>query len=127
MSGLGKAGIVMWLMIPLVAGTFSGCRNSADIKALEIQAVDFSGVKDGTYEGIQDGKLVMAKVQVSMKDSRMTDLKLLEHKHGPFHGADAIVPEVLKAQSLKVDAISGSTASSKVILKAVESALLKGR
>jgi uncharacterized protein with FMN-binding domain len=69
----------------------------------------------------------MAKVQATMKGGRMTELKLLEHKHGPFHGADAIVAKVLDAQSLNVDAISGSTASSKVVLKAVESALLKGR
>ncbi len=115
------------LVMTLLAAVLAGCKNSAEIKALRIQAIEFSGVKDGTYEGLQDSKLVTAKVQATMKGGRMTDLRLLEHKHGPFHGAEAIVPKVLEAQSLNVDAVSGSTASSKVILKAVESALLKGR
>jgi len=61
------------LVLVLLAAFLAGCKNSADIKALQIQAIEFSGVKDGTYEGIQDSKLVMAKVQATMKGGRMTE------------------------------------------------------
>jgi uncharacterized protein with FMN-binding domain len=51
---------------------------------------------------------------------------MLSHGHGPNHGADALLPRVIDAQSLAVDAVSGSTYSSKVVLKAIETALKKG-
>jgi uncharacterized protein with FMN-binding domain len=37
-----------------------------------------------------------------------------------------MLPRVIDAQSLAVDAVSGSTYSSKVVLKAIETALKKG-
>jgi uncharacterized protein with FMN-binding domain len=104
----------------------SGCQNLADIQALEIKDIAFSTVRDGTYEGLQDNWMVTAKVRATMVGGAMTDLQLLEHKHGPNHGADAIVAEVLRKQSLMVDAVSGSSYSSKVVRKAIELALEKG-
>jgi uncharacterized protein with FMN-binding domain len=58
---------------------------------------------------------------------RLESVKVLKHRHGPGHGADAIIDRVIAAQSLKVDAISGATASSKVMLKAIQSAPEKGQ
>jgi uncharacterized protein with FMN-binding domain len=57
---------------------------------------------------------------------RITEIVMLSHTHGPNHGADAILPRVVEAQSLVVDAVSGSTYSSKVVRKAIEIALKKG-
>ena len=127
MTILEKTGIGVFISLLLVLGLLVGCKNSAEIKALRIQAVEFSGVKDGMYEGFHDGGLVNARVRATMRGGKMADLKLLEHDHGPFHGADAIVFKVLESQSLNVDAVSGSTASSKVILKAIEKALLQSQ
>jgi len=57
----------------------------------------------------------------------VTDIVLVRHFHGPDHGAEEILGRVVEAQSLRVDAVSGSTYSSKVVLAAIETALRKGR
>lgn len=110
----------------LAAILLAGCTEIKALKALQVENISPSSVKDGTYEGDQDNKIVTAKVSVTVKDGRIVDVKLLAHTHGPNHGAEAIVGKVLERQSLMVDAVSGSTYSSKVILKAIESALKKG-
>jgi uncharacterized protein with FMN-binding domain len=104
----------------------AGCRNLDEIKALQIEDIPFTTVKDGVYQGFQDNWMVTAKVEVTMSSGTMTDARLLEHHHGPNHGADAILGRVLEKQSLVVDAVSGASYSSKVVLKALELALRKG-
>jgi uncharacterized protein with FMN-binding domain len=103
-----------------------GACSSADIKDLTVTTVTPASVRDGTYLGECATTLVSAKVEVAVKDSAIKAIKVLEHSHGPGHGADAIVDRVIAAQSLQVDAVSGSTRSSKVMLKAIENALEKG-
>jgi uncharacterized protein with FMN-binding domain len=99
----------------------------SDVDKLVIADVPISTVGDGTYEGVFTTMLVTAKVQVTVTTGRLESVKVLEHRHGPGHGADAIVDRVIAAQSLNVDAISGATSSSKVMLKAIQSALEKGQ
>jgi uncharacterized protein with FMN-binding domain len=106
--------------------TLSGCF-ADDIKKLEIGEIDPASVKDGTYEASQENDPITAKVQVEVKSGRMEAIRLIDHSHGPKKGADAIVERVLASQSLKVDSISGATLSSKVVLKAIEKALEKGK
>jgi uncharacterized protein with FMN-binding domain len=104
----------------------TGCQEIEAIKALKIEDISIGSVRGGTYEGFQDHRIVTAKVRVTVRDGRIADILLLEHKHGPKHGADAIIGHVLDKQSLIVDAISGATYSSKVVLKAIELALKQG-
>jgi hypothetical protein len=61
-----------------------------------------------------------------VKTGAITAITVLDHSHGPGHGSDAIIDRVIAAQSLDVDVVSGATLSSKVILKAIETALEKG-
>jgi uncharacterized protein with FMN-binding domain len=103
-----------------------GCKDDEEIDKLVINDVDLASVKDGVYEGSQDNGLVSAVVQVETKDGKIDSIKVLKHKHGPGHSAKKIVDRVVAAQSLKVDSVSGATGSSKVLLKAIESALEKG-
>jgi uncharacterized protein with FMN-binding domain len=114
------------LLAVLALAGITGCKHLADIKALQIADVAFSDVKNGTYESLQDNGMVTAKVSATMVGGVMTELKLLQHNHGPGHGADAIIAKVLDKQSLAVDAVAGATYSSKVVLKAIETALDKG-
>jgi uncharacterized protein with FMN-binding domain len=101
--------------------------SDVDVDKLVIADVPISTVRDGTYEGELATMLVTAKVQATVASGRLESVKVLKHRHGPGHGADAIIDRVIAAQSLKVDAISGATASSKVMLKALQSALEKGQ
>ncbi len=103
-----------------------GCAGMKEIDAITIEDVSPAKVRDGTYEGVRNTALVSARVSVEVKGGRIVAIRILEHKHGPRHGAEGIIPRVLEKQSLSVDAVSGSTGSSKIVLKAVELALRKG-
>ena len=122
-----RAGRVLILLACTIVFLFCfGCKVLERIDKLTTQDLNVSVVRDGDYRGRQNNLPVTAKVLVSVRDGRITDIKLLRHTHGPDHGADAIIPRVLAKQSLAVDAISGASYSSKVVLKAIESALKKG-
>jgi uncharacterized protein with FMN-binding domain len=106
-------------------GLFS-CGSLQEIRKLTIENIDVHGVKDGVYVGRQDNTMVTAEARVIVTAGRITGITLLEHSHGPNHGADAILDRVIAGQSLQVDSVSGATFSSKVVLKAIEIALKKG-
>ena len=104
----------------------AGCGSLEELETLTIRDIAVRAVKDGVYEGQQSNFPVSARVRVTVKGGSITAIELLRHSHGPGHGAEAILERVLAEQSLGVDAVSGSTYSSKVVLKALEVALDKG-
>jgi len=124
---MGKSkGFRQVLLCVVTLVLLSGCAFVQKINKLTIDNVSMQQVKDGTYEGTENIFPVTASVRVTMSGGRITDIVMLSHGHGPNHGADAILTRVIEAQSLSVDAVSGSTYSSKVVLKAIELALKKG-
>lgn len=88
--------------------------------------VDIVGLPDGVYQGKESVLLVTARVEVSVKEGRIRQINLLEHRHGPGYGADALADSMVKANSPDVDGISGATASSFVVKSAVLKALQSG-
>ncbi|MBC8060542.1 MAG: FMN-binding protein [Clostridiaceae bacterium] len=96
------------------------------IKELKIGSVNLSKVSDGKYIGYCNGIYVEAKVSVRVKDHKITEIIILNHKNERGKPAEVITEKVLKAQSLQVDTVSGATNSSKVILKSIENALKSG-
>ena len=125
MTGLRRAAVLV--LIGAASLSAGGCANIRKIEALTVEDVPIRTVRDGDYEAEQSFLPVTAKVRVSVRGGRLTDIRLLSHMHGPGHGADAILERVLASQSLGVDAVSGATYSSKVVLKAIETALNQGR
>ena len=120
----------MIIGIVLVIGLGIGAKFLLDVNAyqekiaaMEIQDVDMSSVPDGTYEGSYDADLIKVKVAVEVKDHSITNIELLRHENGKGGPAEAVIPEVIETQSLQVDAVSGATNSSKVILKSIEIAI----
>jgi len=93
------------------------------VEEITIGSVDLSTIPDGIYSGSQEAVWVGATVEVTVKDHRITEIKL-DHRHGQGEAAEVITDHVIEAQSLQVDLISGVTSSSKVILKAIENALV---
>lgn len=99
---------------------------NARVAAIEIENVDLQQVADGEYIGEYDAILVKVKVRVTVKNHAIETIELLQHNNGRGEAAEVIPDQVIKAQSLRVDTISGATSSSKVILEAIELALKKG-
>lgn len=84
-----------------------------------------SNLADGTYTGkYEASKFLSVKVLVEIKEHKIVHVDILEHSNGKGEPAEIITEKVVKNQSLNVDAISGATASSKVILKAIENAIM---
>ncbi|MBN2278963.1 MAG: FMN-binding protein [Candidatus Marinimicrobia bacterium] len=116
------------LLLVMIAGLvfLNSCKLKEYKEKVEntvISDIDLSNIRDGEFEGFYDCYLVKAKVKVRVKDNAITGIELIEHENGKGKKGELVVPAVLEKQSLMVDTITGATASSKVILKAIELAL----
>lgn len=99
--------------------------NFADLIAMPVQAIDLSKLSDGSYSGAYSVFPVDVEVTVEVSANKIVNITIDKHVNGKGMPAEEIVNTVVKQQSLDVDMISGATYSSKVILKAIEHALLK--
>jgi uncharacterized protein with FMN-binding domain len=83
---------------------------------------------DGVYEGRYSSWPNSAMVRVSVKDGRITDIVIVRHVASWIgKKAEPVIPvRIIEAQSTRVDAVSGATNSSRVIMNAVQDALDKG-
>lgn len=91
---------------------------------MRIEDVDLTTVPDGSYTGEHSVFPVSVKVSVTVKDHHITAIDLIKHFNGQGGAAEVIPENIVKAQTLQVDSISGATYSSKVILLAIQDALL---
>jgi len=99
------------------------------ISGIEIQTPNLTQVKDGTYSGSLDAIAVSANVDVTVKDHIITNIVITKHHYGYDRAtaAEAVIHEVINRQSLEgIDAVSGATNSTKVILKSIQNALESG-
>jgi len=96
------------------------------IADISISNVDLSKIPDGSYFGSYDAIMVAAEVRVDVSNHAITNITLLSHKTEKGKSAEVIINDIKAKQSLEVDAISGATNSSEVILKAVQNALNSG-
>lgn len=87
-----------------------------------------ANLKDGTYDGIAKNGPVKVKVNITIREQKITDIDLVEHRTWKGGQAEAIVPAgIIEAQSTRVDAVSGATMSSVAIMNAVEYAIQKAQ
>lgn len=93
------------------------------VKETVIGDVDLSAIPDGVYVGAYDVDFIYAKVEVTVRDGKMTDIAILEHRQERGKAAEAVIADMIAEQRIDVDAVSGATNSSTVIKKAVENAL----
>lgn len=96
------------------------------IEDINIEDVNLSSIPDGTYVGKAEVLWIAAEVKVNVKDHKIVNIDLIRHKNERGAKAEVLPQKVVENQSLQVDAISGATNSSKVILKAIENALESG-
>ena len=82
--------------------------------------------KDGTYSGSASGYSKGLKVDVTIANGKISEVKVVSHKETPGFCEKAIetIPaKIVEAQSTNIDTVSGATYSSKGIIKAVNDAL----
>ena len=112
------------LAATIAAIQFNSVKANLDkLDEMVISDVDLSNAEDGIYEGSYKSFPVTARVKVTINDHKITAIDLVEHITGQGHGAEVLPARVVEKQTLQLDSISGATYSSKVILKAIETAL----
>ena len=100
-------------------------------QAKEAQAigseVSTEDLKDGEYEGTATGYGGPLTVRITIKDGKLTDIKVVSHTETPeyFSRASAVIGKILRSGNVNVDSVSGATISSNAIKKAVADALRK--
>jgi uncharacterized protein with FMN-binding domain len=92
--------------------------------AITYQSPVISFRYSGVYEGSASCLHVVARVRVTMGGAGITKVELLQRPAGDM---DALVARIINAGGVPVDVITGATVSSKVVMKAVDNALMKQR
>jgi uncharacterized protein with FMN-binding domain len=111
------------ILVLICTTTYQLWKYNKMVKSITVQDVTLSGIADGEYEGECDLSLVFAKVKVTMCEGRIESIAILKHENGRGKSAERIIEDVISRQKIDVNTITGATASSKAILKAVENAL----
>jgi uncharacterized protein with FMN-binding domain len=123
-----KSIIILVVLVVLITGVIIAYQavnvNLKKLTDVQVQNVDLLQIPDGTYNGAYSAFPVAVEVAVTVENHVITKIDLLKHQNGQGGGAEVIPGLVIEEQSLQIDAISGATYSSKVILKAIEDALL---
>lgn len=125
------------LVAVIVGGILSTAPGRREVMNLTINNIDFSKLRDGTYEGEFIGTkdhLRDTKVQVTISSGKISDIKIIKgaiNKNGqPAEltgglSMEDVYGKVKESETLQVDTISGATLTTKTHLKALENALKK--
>lgn len=83
-------------------------------------------LNDGIYKGSYRGGPNKASVRVTIKDKKIFNIEIAEHQAWKGKKAELpILERIIETQSTRVDAVSGATNSSRVIMNAVQKAIEK--
>jgi uncharacterized protein with FMN-binding domain len=119
------AGAVVLVVILVAAGLLIWITHGLSAyKKLPIGNIDLARLPDGTYRGSFSGGRWSNTVEVTVKDRRITNIRIV--KDVEFKSpkvASELFRRVEQAQSPQVDTVTGSTVTSKAYLKSIENAL----
>lgn len=119
--------IFMCLIIHVYFGISSTEKYQKKVAEIEIHNINAQNISDGIYTGEYDVQYIYAKVKVTVKDEKIEDITLLEHRNERGKSAESILDTIVEKQQVEVDAVTQATNSSRVIMKAVDNALEKGK
>lgn len=112
--------VILIVLFALVIGVYPRMLKAGADK-LVLAPLNLTSLADGTYRGSARVLHVAASLSVVVQDHRITDVSYVEKPSGAE--VPKLAAEVVTAQSLSVDAVSGATISTKVTLKAIDNAL----
>ncbi len=123
--------IIIVIIVIAVAGIFTFNKQykelleDVDREFASIEKIDMTTIQDGEYT-YRFGKIpVFVDLKVSVKDHVINTITIKEQSSGPGYEALETIDRILAKQEAKVDAVSGATTSSKVIMIATYKALKK--
>ena len=123
-------GIVLLVIVAALGGLFIYVSNDLKefqkmIAAYQLTDITPDMIPDGVYRGKVESLLVAVDLEVTVKDKKFTDIKVLTLRSGPGYGATNMPARLLKAQSImKADAVTGASGTSKAYRVAMHKALI---
>jgi len=116
--------VVILALLFVIGLTIITSKEIQKVRTMPIGGIDLSKIKDGTYPGKYRYGGFDYEVNVTVKGHRMIGIEITGNRETEYaKRAEDVVPRVMRAQSLKVDAVTGATTTSKALLKAIENAL----
>jgi len=117
--------IILIIIILIAIFLFFLFYGKSETLNLTINNVNLSTISDGIYLGQYVKGRFNYKVEVIVKNNKIESIKILNQTSTYLNTSETIIKRVLEKQSLDVDVVTGATATSKGILKAIENALNK--
>jgi len=115
--------LLILIVVHILCGVVSFGQYTAKMNAVEITDMSAAGIPDGSYIGECDVGYIYAKVRVDVSNEIITDVVIIEHRNERGSAVEVITEDMVREQDARVDAVSGATNSSRVIMKAAENAL----
>ncbi len=95
-----------------------------EAKSLTFQSIDMTRIDDGTYTGTYKNGRWSNTVAVQVEDHRIIDIKVLDTGNdSQIAVLNQVAGEVMDQQKVDIDSLTGATATSKSLQKAIENAL----
>jgi uncharacterized protein with FMN-binding domain len=115
--------IAIWLIVFLLTILlFKNCGSAAVIG----KSVESDRLVDGVYRGSYKHGLNEAEVEITIQNQKIMKVEILKHDAWKGKKAEPVIPNrIVEKQSTKVEAVSGATNSSNVIMNAVQNAIEK--
>ncbi len=118
--------LILFIVIVICLVGYNQMKKSMkSYESFSFGGLDLTQVEDGTYTGSEDGGIVKATVDVTVKNHAITKVVILSHECGKGKPAEIIVNDIVAKNTLEIDTISGATYSSNVLRAAVYHALTK--
>lgn len=125
-----KIGVVIGFVIVIATvglGIFvyniAGMAQRIGNEEVNVTKVDLKKIADGEYLGSYGDFVVNTSVKVTVKNHRIDKIIITKQDCGPGYDAKDTVGRIIKAQSPKVDVVTGASSSSRTIMIAVYRAL----
>ncbi|MCX8128780.1 MAG: FMN-binding protein [Clostridia bacterium] len=118
---------ILAVVLPLVLALliYSGY-NSVRLNSyrnMAIQDTELTDISDGTYHGEAKVGSYIYKVDVDVKDKKITGIRSVDNRRSPYVTyAEGVFKKIIRDQNANTDVITGATTTSKAFMKAVENA-----
>ena len=117
-----KTTVINLMQFCVILALFLSCQPAPKIG----QSVQQDKLTDGIYDGSFKGGPNSAQVKVTIKDQKIAAIEIIKHDTWKGKKAEAVIPgRIIEKQSTNVDAVTGATNSSHVIMNAVQIAVEK--
>ncbi|KUK52690.1 MAG: FMN-binding domain protein [Marinimicrobia bacterium 46_47] len=113
------------LMILFMLFTSCARKELTQVRTMEILPIPVQAIPDGRYEGRFTYSNFEYAVEVLVDNHQITGIRVLQNRISDYaKKAEEVLEKVVNEQKTDVEAVTGATTTSKVLLKAVENALM---